>query len=287
MNYKEDTMQKVNLNILMIILLFVTVVCFLLSNLLDALIPETTFMMGFILPFLVIVVIHGWKTLGARELLVFFLIAYGIALLYEYGGVEWGGLMGCRYYYTDLLGPKFFDKVPYIIPLVWSISLYCAFTMTNIIFNRIRTNHNSWERISLQWFLKIIGMGIATGLIMASWDLINDPVLVAMGAWSWPDGGLYYGISLWNYEGWIEVSMLTFVLFSLYLYRIKRNQIYIDGDKRSGYTLLVVVLYLTTLLFYAIYAVYENVMYAIPWATIAMGTAAAITIIQFRRSCYK
>jgi len=276
-------MQKLDSNIIMIILLVLTVVCFIFCKLLNIPLSETIFMMGFILSFLVIIVIHGLKTLGARELLVFFLIAYGIVLLYEYGGVMWGELVGVGYYYTDLLGPKFLGKVPYIIPLVWSMSLYCTFTMTNIIFNRIQTNHESWEQISKQWFLKIIGMGIVTGLIMASWDLINDPVMVAMGAWGWPDGGLYYGISLWNYEGWIELSVLIFVLFSFYLYRKKRNQIYIDGDKRSGYTLLVVVLYLTILLFYAIYAVDVQVTYVIPWATITMSSAAAITIIQFYR----
>jgi len=276
-------MQKLDSNIIMIILLVLTGVFFIFGKLLNIPLSETIFMMGFILSFLVIIVIHGLKTLGARELLIFFLIAYGIVLLYEYGGVMWGELIGVRYYYTDLLGPKFLGKIPYIIPLVWSMSLYCAFTMTNIIFNRIRTNHDSWEQISKQWLLKIIGMGIVTGLIMASWDLINDPVMVAMGAWNWPDGGLYYGISLWNYEGWIEISALIFVLFSFYLYRVKRNQIYIDRDNRSGYTLLVVALYLTILLFYAIYAVDVQVTYVIPWATITMSSAAAITIIQFYR----
>ena len=271
----------------MTILLLVTVVSFILCNLLDAFIPETAFIIVFILPFLVIIVIHGWKTLGTRELLVFFLIAYSLALLYEYGGVMWGELIGVKYYYTDLLGPKFLSKVPYIIPLVWSMSLYCAFTMTNIIFNRIKTNHKPWEQKSIRWFLKIIGMGIVTGLIMASWDLINDPVMVAMGAWNWPGGGLYYGVPLWNYEGWIEISALTFVLFSLYLHRMKRNQIFIGKEKRSSYTLLVVCLYLTILLFYAIYAVYENVMYVIPWATITMVSAAIITIVQFYRFSYK
>jgi len=141
--------------------------------------------------------------------------------------------------------------------------------------------------VSPQWFLKIVGMGIVAGLIMASGDLIIDPVMVAMGAWSWPSGGSYYGIPLWNYEGWIEIPAVTFVLYSIYLHLIKRSQVYIGGDKRSSYTLLVVILYLAALIVYGIYAVYEQVMYAIPWATITMGSAAVITVIQFRRSCYK
>jgi len=269
----------------MTFLLFTAGIYFILGLIINIPISDTMFMMGLILVFLIIVVIHGWKTLGPRELLVFFLIAYSITLLYEYtDGLGFGELMDCRSYYSDLLGPKFFGKTPYIIPLVWSISLYCAFTMTNIVFNRLKATHISEEIVSRRWFLKIFGMGIVTGLIMTSWDLINDPVMVKMGAWSWSSGGLYYGIPLGNHEAWVEISVVVFVLYSFYLFKIKKSQIYIGGDKRSSYTLLVVVLYLALLIIYAIYAVYEDVMYAIPWAAMTMGPFAVITVIQFYRS---
>ena len=179
-------MRKIGPNVLMMFLLAITGVYFILSQILSIPISNTGVILSFILLFFIIIVIHGWETLGARELLVFFLIAYSIPLLYEYtDGLGFGGLVGCTCSYSNLLGPKFLGKVPYVIPLVWSISLYCTFTMTNIIFNRIRTTHTFEEVASLQWFFKIIGMGIVTGLIMASWDLIIDPVMVAMGAWSW------------------------------------------------------------------------------------------------------
>ncbi|MCK4365310.1 MAG: carotenoid biosynthesis protein [Thermoplasmatales archaeon] len=281
-------MQKPDSNIIMTILLVLIGIYFILGKILNIPLSETIFMIIWILLFLIIVVIHGWKTLGFREIIVFFLIAYIITLLYEYteaGG--WGEWFGCRCYYGDLLGPKFLGKIPYIIPLTWSISLYCTFTMTNIIFNRIKTTRESDEKASPKWFLKIFGMGIITGLIMISWDLINDPVLVSMGAWSWPNGGIYYGIPIWNYAVWIEMSAVVFITYNIYLLKVKKNQIYIGGNKRSSYTFLVVILYLMMLLIYGIYAVYEEVMYVIPWATIAMGSAAVITVIQFRRCCYK
>jgi len=281
-------MQKMNSNIIMIILLVVIGVYFVLGNMLNIPRSETFFIIGCILLFFGIVLIHGWKTLGPRDVLVFFLIAYSIPLLYEYAnGLGFGELVGCTCIYSDLLGPKFLGKVPYVIPLAWAISLYCTFTMTNIIFNRVRTNHKSEEMVSLHWFLKIVGMGIVAGLIMASWDLIVDPVMVAMDAWSWPNGGSYYGIPLWNYEVWIEIPAVTFVLYSVYLYMIKKNQIYIGGEKRSSYTPLVVVLYLTALIVYGIYAVYEQVMYVIPWAVMTMGSFAVIVVIQFYRSYSK
>jgi putative membrane protein len=281
-------MQKINSNIIMIILLVIIGMNFILAKILNISLSETLFILVCILLFLGIILIHGLKTLGARELLVFFLIAYGVPLLYEYTNtLGFGELVGCTCYYSDLLGPKLLGKIPYIIPLVWAISLYCTFTMTNIIFNRVRTTNKSDEMISLQWFFKIVGMGIITGLVMVSLDLIIDPIMVAMGAWSWTGGGSYYGIPLWNYEVWVEIPVITFVVYSVYLHIVKKSQIYIGGEKPSRYTIFVIVLYLASLIIFGMYAVSEKVTYVIPWAVMTMGLFAVIVVIQFYRSYSK
>jgi len=281
-------MRKFDSNVLMIVLLALFGILFILTQLLTIPISSTGVILSFILLFSIIVVIHGSKTLGARELVVFFFIAYSIPLLYEYtDALGFGGWVGVTCQYSTLLGPKFFGKVPYVIPLVWSIFLYCSFTMTNIIFNRLRTTPKSDETVSLQWFFKIVGMGIIAGLIMASLDLIIDPVMVAMGAWSWSVEGPYYGIPLWNYEGWIEITAVTFVFYSIYLQVIQKNQIYIGGEKRSRYTLFVVVLYLASFIVFGMYAMVEQVTYVIPWAMMTMGLLAVMVIIQFYRSNMK
>jgi uncharacterized membrane protein len=159
--------------------------------------------------------------------------------------------------------------------------------MTNIIFKRLRTTPKSEEVVSLQWFFKIVGMGIIAGLITAALDLIIDPVMVAMGAWSWSYAGHYYGIPLWNYEGWIEITAVTFVLYNIYLQIIKKSQIYVGGEKQSRYTLIVVVLYLASLIIFIIFAVVEQVTYVIPWAVMTMGLFSVIVVIQFYQSYSK
>ena len=68
---------------------------------------------------------------------------------------------------------------------------------------------------------------------------------------------------------------------------IKKSQIYIGGEKRSCYTLLFVVLFPFSLIVYGIYAVDEQVMYAIPCAVMTMGSFAVIVVIQFYRSYSK
>lgn len=278
-------MRKLRLNILMIFLLFSGGVFFVCGRILNISISDPGFILVFILLFLIIIVIHGWKTLGPRELLVFFLIANSIPLLYEYtDGLGFGGLVGCASIYSDILGPKFFSKVPYVIPLVWALLLYCAFTMTNIIFHRLRTTHKLKEAASLRWFLKIIGMGLTAGLIMVSLDLLVDPMMVAMGAWRWSIVGSYFGIPVWNFEAWLEIPAVTFVVYSMYLLMAKRSQMYVDGEKKSDCTLLVVVLYLGSLFIFGVYAAYEQVLYAVPWAAMMAGSLAVITVIRFYRS---
>ena len=243
---------------------------------------DTLFIFGWVLLFFIIVFIHGYKTLGLKEIIAFFLITYAITMSYEYTeAFGWGIWFNCRCFYSDLLGPKFLGKIPYIIPLTWSISLYCVFTMTNIIFRRIKTTFRSNEKFSLRWFSRIFGMGLIAGLIMISWDLINDPVFVKMGAWTWPNGGSYYGIPLANYAVWVEISAVSFIAYNIYLLLIRKNQIFIGGNKRSKYTLLVVLLYLILLPIYGVYAIYTNTTYAIPWATITMCSIVAVTIFQF------
>jgi putative membrane protein len=251
-------------------------------------ISSTAVMLSIILLFFLIVIIHGWKTLGARGFLVFLLMAYCIPLLYEYtDALGFGGLVQCTSSYTDVLGLKFLDKVPYVIPLVWSILLYCSFTMTNIIFHRIRKTPTFEEIASLRWIGKIIGMGFVMGVIMASLDLIIDPVMVAMGAWSWSVHGSYYGIPLWNYVGWVEISAVTFICYSIYLLVSKKSQVYIGKENPSRYTLFVVFLYLASLGIYVVYSVKVQVSFVVPWAVMTTGFFACIVVIQFYRSYVK
>ena len=61
------------------------------------------------------------------------------------------------------------------------------------------------------------------------------------------------------------------------------THIVLSGEKQSNYTLFVVILYLTLLVIYGVYAVFEDVTYSIPWAVITMVPIAGITIIRFYR----
>ena len=53
---------------------------------------------------------------------------------------------------------------------------------------------------------------LLSSLAFTAWDLFLDPQMVGWGFWAWETPGLYFGIPLSNYLGWIIVSaMITLV----------------------------------------------------------------------------
>lgn len=159
-------------------------------------------------------------------------------------------------YYTTL-GPMFMGKVPYLIPLTWLTFMYCAWTLANLIFNKIRTNSDEIGKPnSLTKVITLLIVSLCSGLIMTAWDLINDPVMVARGYWSWPIERPieYFGIPLGNNIGWIAIASITFLVYNIYLGIRGHNQIYYqkEGVENSQTTLMVIFPYLLVFIMQAV-----------------------------------
>jgi putative membrane protein len=99
------------------------------------------------------------------------------------------------YGYTDLLHPQLLD-VPLLIPLAWLMMLPAAWAVAARITGRIGG----------------VGFVVVSALAMTAWDLSLDPQMVAWGLWTWDDPGLYFGIPLVNFAGWLLVSAAATVL---------------------------------------------------------------------------
>ncbi len=55
---------------------------------------------------------------------------------------------------------------------------------------------------------------VSSALAMTAWDLSLDPRMVADGNWIWQDGGIYFGIPLSNFAGWVVTSALIYAVWS-------------------------------------------------------------------------
>jgi uncharacterized membrane protein len=118
---------------------------------------------------------------------------YVVSLTSELLGTSYGIPFGA-YSYTTLLGPKWFDRVPLLIPLSWFTMSWAAWI---IACRRTRG------------FRAVL---LATCLLVA-WDLLLDPAMSRVTSyWVWGDKGNYYGMPWTNLLGW---AITGFVLLAI------------------------------------------------------------------------
>ncbi len=113
-----------------------------------------------------------------------------LAWLAEFIGSHTGRLFG-RYSYTDVLQPQVGD-VPLLIPLAWLMMLPPAWAVADLLTPR----QPRWVK------------ALVAALAFTAWDLFLDPQMVAWDFWRWHEPGLYFGIPLLNYFGWLLVSFI-------------------------------------------------------------------------------
>lgn len=124
-----------------------------------------------------------------------FVAVYVVSLASELLGTGLGIPFG-SYSYTSLLGPKWFDLVPLLIPLSW-------FTM-------------SWACwvIARQRAAGAAAILLSTALLMA-WDLLLDPAMSKVTSyWVWGESGSYYGMPWSNLFGWGVTGLLLFIILN-------------------------------------------------------------------------
>ncbi|MEM8485106.1 MAG: carotenoid biosynthesis protein [Bacteroidota bacterium] len=132
-----------------------------------------------------------------------FAAVYLISLGSELTGTATGLPFG-PYSYTSLLGPKWLDLVPVLIPLSWFTMALPSYFLAYITFP------NSKQ------FLQRIGFG---GLLLMLWDLALDPAMSYLTPyWQWGETGTYYGMPWINLAGWLLTGIV--LMAALYLLKV-------------------------------------------------------------------
>jgi putative membrane protein len=134
----------------------------------------------------VFAILHGaWgmrRTLLAAVMIMLFTLAAEIL------GSRTGFPFG-TYEYTTRLQPQI-GHVPVLIPLAWFMMAPAAWAVASGFRTR-------------PWLFILM-----SALALTAWDLLLDPQMVAWDLWHWAEAGLYFGIPLTNYAGWLLVSAL-------------------------------------------------------------------------------
>lgn len=141
----------------------------------------------------------GWQR-AFKTVLIVAVFTYLAELLGSKTGFPFG-----IYHYTDLLQPQL-AGVPLLIPLAWLMMLPPAWAIAAIILGE-PLNHKGGKPFSSN-----LRFALLSALALTAWDLFLDPQMVGWGFWVWETPGIYFGIPLSNYLGWILTSFIITLL---------------------------------------------------------------------------
>jgi putative membrane protein len=133
----------------------------------------------------------AWSSLGVRRGSAAAAVVVALTLGLELLGTATGFPFG-PYRYGDSLGPKIAGLVPIVIPLSWFLMTYASLGA------------------ALRFRLGRAGTTLLTAGGLLAWDLLMDPAMSAVFPfWIWHTGGVYYGMPLANWFGWLLTGALA------------------------------------------------------------------------------
>ncbi|SDJ45123.1 bisanhydrobacterioruberin hydratase [Natronorubrum texcoconense] len=136
----------------------------------------------------------GWWALGCLGLLTAYTYAIeivGVRTDWPYGAFE----------YTIQLGPMLLGEVPLALPLFFIPLVLNAYLLTLLVLEDWSAN-------------PLVRIPAAIAAVVAI-DLVLDPAAVAIGFWTFVPPGVYYGVPVSNYVGWLLSGTVAVVLVDL------------------------------------------------------------------------
>lgn len=156
------------------------------------------------------VLMHSAPRFGWGKALTLFVVASGVALLSELGGTNVGFPFG-PYHYTEMLGYRIANDVPYPIPISWYYMLYCCLAFCGRILVTDDSQKTKWT-----WAL-------VAGAFLTAWDVpmevqmtnVQPPHWVwdldKFAPWvpGWLSDPIFYGMPLSNWIGWYITGVVV------------------------------------------------------------------------------
>lgn len=150
------------------------------------------------------------RAIGTRPALAVFAVTFVVSLGAELCGTHFGVPFGA-YAYTDRLGYKILDLVPFNIPASWFYMIVgCLAICARLLPARDDATSRWW------W-------AFVSGALLTAWDVLLDPAMVKTYHWVWASPDLaqapawqrvigtpfIYGMPLTNWLGWLLTGTLV------------------------------------------------------------------------------
>ena len=205
----------------------------------------------FILIFAIPLIYSLVKWLGWKKGTSVFLILGGISLAGEMFAIVTGVPYG-NFEYSSTLGFHLFN-VPISVPLAYLPILFGSFAVSNHLLKcPTRLSHT-----------------LLSALFNTAIDFVIDPAAVIAAFWFWPEGGLYYGVPLINFGGW----MFTGFLYSQILYTLLQTDLTtLEVPINVSYSLLLI------LSFWIGYTLWNNLVISVLIGCIILSIMAMLIL---------
>ena len=156
---------------------------------------------------------HGALFWGLLNIAIFLIITFFVSLLLEIIGSKTGYVFGGKYHYNSDNTPGFIlFGIPVLIPIAWFGIIYMSINFCNYV-----TNVRFPFEDSINLFFIIL-----TAIFVMLLDLVLDPLAVDEKRWNWELPGIYYGIPILNFFGWLLVPLLILLIFQQCSYQVTK-----------------------------------------------------------------
>ncbi|MBI4124307.1 MAG: carotenoid biosynthesis protein [Deltaproteobacteria bacterium] len=162
----------------------------------------------FLVTFLVLALLH----LGILRTLIWLVWGYAIAFLSEYASIHNGFPYGLYHYIPEsfagelvLAGVPVWDSISY--PFIAYASYATAWFLIEPHFGKFKMD----PHVSPSRPLPVVGLA---AILMMLADVVIDPTATMGEKWFlgkvhyYPDGGIYFGVPLSNFAGWLLVAFV-------------------------------------------------------------------------------
>ena len=165
------------------------------------LIVGTVVLRPYVFGFLAAFLVAGALDLGIRRTLLFAAWVGPLAWLAEFSSTRTGVPFGLYYYTGTTRGQELFiANVPFMDCLSFTFLAYASFCLARATLAGRRAPAPV--------------LSLVSGVLMMLLDVVIDPAAVRGDRWFlgriffYPDGGVYFGVPLSNFAGWVVVGTL-------------------------------------------------------------------------------
>ena len=239
---------------------------------------HTIILRPYVFVFFLIYVFGCSMHLGVKRAFLFGITGYLISWLSEYSSIHNGIPYGNYYYIEQTKGEEIWvSGVPLMDSISYVFLAYASYSVALMVISPLRYSKGAiylleTRKIRDSVFASMLGAGFFVYL-----DIIIDPVALRGDRWflgriyGYPDGGVYFGIPISNFIGWLVVGILLIYILQkidkyLDVYRVKD----FCGHRYPWRYMIGPVLYLGVLIFnfYITFSIHE---YTIGWAGIVIA----------------